>query len=29
MGDFNAEPSEQAMSDFLDIYNLKNLVNLL
>ena len=26
MGDFNAEPSEKAMSDFLDIYNLKNLV---
>ena len=26
MGDFNAQPSEKAMSDFLDIYNLKNLV---
>ena len=26
IGDFNREPSEKAMSDFLDIYNLKNLV---
>ena len=26
MVDFNAEPSEKTMSDFLDIYNLKNLV---
>ena len=24
--DFNAESSEAAMSDFMDIYNLKNLV---
>ena len=26
MGDFNAEPSETALSDFMDIYNLKNLL---
>ena len=26
MGDFNAETSERAMSNFMDIYNLKNLV---
>ena len=26
MGDFNAEPSETAVSDFMDIYNLKNLL---
>ena len=26
LGDFNAEPSEKTMNDFLDIYNLKNLV---
>ena len=26
MRDFNAESSETAMSDFMDIYNLKNLV---
>ena len=26
LGDFNAEPSEKTMNDFLDIYNLENLV---
>ena len=26
MEDFNGEPSETAMSDFMEIYNLKNLV---
>ena len=26
LGDFNAEPSEKTMNDFLDIYSLKNLV---
>ena len=26
MGDFNAEPTDVALSDFCEIYNLKNIV---